>query len=58
MPISERRLNLRYITEHYEKLHEVRQERQTVTADKPMILKPATNTNGEIGYTSKVKSRK
>ena len=37
MPVNERRLNIRFINEHLEKLQEIRNERQTVTADKPLI---------------------
>jgi len=58
MPISERRLNLRFINEHLEKLQAIRQEQQTVTADKPLISKPNIKTKEETPtYTSKVKKR-
>ena len=58
MPISERRLNLRYITDHLEKLQEAREERQVVTADKPLISKPGIKPTAEgPTYTSKVKKR-
>jgi len=40
MPVNERRLNIRFINEHLEKLQEIQNERQTVTADKPLISKP------------------
>lgn len=58
MPVAERRLNIRFITEHLEKLQEIRKERQTVTADKPLISKPDIKPKVDIPtYTSKVKKR-
>lgn len=58
MPISERRLNLRYINEHLEKLQEIQKEQQTVTADKPLISKPNIKAKEETPtYTSKVKKK-
>jgi hypothetical protein len=58
MPISERRLNLRFINEHLEKLQEIRQEQQTVTADKPLISKPNIKAKEESPtYVSKVKKK-
>lgn len=58
MPISERRLNLKFINEHLEKLQEIRNEQQTVTADKPLITKPGVKPKEETPtYTSKVKKR-
>jgi hypothetical protein len=58
MPISERRLNLRFINEHLEKLQEIRQEQQIVTADKPLISKPNIKSEKETPtYTSKVKKK-
>jgi hypothetical protein len=58
MPISERRLNLRFINEHLEKLQEIRKEQQTVTADKPLISKPNIKAIEESPtYVSKVKKR-
>jgi len=59
MPISERRLNIKFITEHLEKLQEIRDQNQTVTADKPLISKPAISTQKQETptYTSKVKKR-
>ncbi len=58
MPISERRLNLRFINEHLEKMQEIRKEQQTVTADKPLISKPNIKSPVESPtYVSKVKKR-
>ena len=58
MPVAERRLNIRFINEHLEKLQELRNERQTVTAGKPLISKPDIKSNPEIPtYTSKVKKK-
>ena len=62
MPVSERRLNLRYIKEHLEQLKEAKEETQTVTANKPLVLKQPTVAEGEVSrkpsYTAKMKSRK
>ena len=58
MPVSERRLNLRFINEHLQKLQEIREEQQTVTADKPLISKPNIKPKEETPtYTSKVKKK-
>jgi hypothetical protein len=58
MPISERRLNLKFINEHLEKMQEIRNEQQTVTADKPLISKPNIKPKEEAPtYVSKVKKR-
>ena len=59
MPISERRLNIKFITEHLEKLQEAREQQQTVTANKPLISKPNVQTpvQAQATYTSKVKKR-
>ena len=58
MPIRERRLNIQFITEHLEKLQEIKNENQIVTADKPLISKPnIKTTNDTPTYTSKVKKR-
>ena len=58
MPIRERRLNIQFINEHLEKLQEIRNEKQTVTADKPLISKPNIKApNDSPTYTSKVKKR-
>ena len=58
MPVSERRLNLRFITEHLEKMQEIRNEQQIVTADKPKISKPNIKPKVETPtYVSKVKNR-
>jgi protoheme ferro-lyase len=58
MPIRERRLNIQFINEHLEKLQEIRNEKQTVTADKPLISKPNIKApNDNPTYTSKVKKR-
>lgn len=58
MPIRERRLNIKFINEHLEKLQEIRNEQQLVTADKPMVSKPNIQSpNNTPTYTSKVKKR-
>ena len=59
MPVGERRLNIKYINEHLQKMQEIQQERQLVTADKPMISKPDIKQMDDIKptYTSKVKKR-
>jgi len=58
MPIRERRLNIKFINEHLEKLQEIRSEQQMVTADKPLITKPNIKApNDTPTYTSKVKKR-
>lgn len=58
MPIRERRLNIKFINEHLEKLQEIRNEQQLVTADKPLITKPNIKApNDTPTYTSKVKKR-
>jgi hypothetical protein len=58
MLIRERRLNIKFINEHLEKLQEIRSEQQMVTADKPLITKPNIKApNDTPTYTSKVKRR-
>ena len=58
MPVSERRLNLRFINEHLQKLQEIRNEQQVVTADKPLITKPDIKPKTDNPtYVSKVKKR-
>ena len=58
MPVRERRLNIQFITDHLEKLQEIRQEQQLVTADKPLITKPGIKQQNDTPtYTSKVKKR-
>ena len=60
MPISERRLNLKFITEYIEKIREAREERQIVTADKPLISKPPAvhQSTDKPTYTTVAKSKK
>jgi len=58
MPVNERRLNIRFINEHLEKLQEIRNERQTVTADKPLISRPDIKAKTDPDtYVSKVKKK-
>lgn len=58
MPVSERRLNIKFITEHLEKLQEIQNERQIVTADKPLISKPDIKTPDQTPtYKTTVKKR-
>lgn len=58
MPIRERRLNIQFINEHLEKLQEIKNEQQIVTADKPLVTKPNIKApNDTPTYTSKVKKR-
>lgn len=58
MPVSERRLNIKFITEHLEKMQEIRNEQQTVTADKPLVSKPGIKTTDQLPtYSSTVKKR-
>lgn len=58
MPITERRLNIKFINEHLEKLQEIQNAQQIVTADKPLITKPDIKPKTETAtYTSKVKRR-
>lgn len=58
MPVNERRLNIRFINEHLEKLQEIRNERQTVTADKPLISRPDIKAKADPDtYVSKVKKK-
>ena len=58
MPVRERRLNIKFINEHLEKLQEIRNEQQMVTADKPLITKPNIKSSSDTPtYTSKVKKR-
>jgi hypothetical protein len=60
MPVNERRLNIKFINEHLQKLQEIQQENQTVTADKPLITKPNIKSQGDLQptYKSTVKSKK
>lgn len=62
MPISERKLNIRFINEHLDKVKEAREERETITADKPKISRPPSVKQNETvpkpTYTSTVKSKK
>lgn len=62
MPVSERRLNLRYIKEHLEQLQEAKEEAKTVTANKPLTHKQPTVVDSGVSskpsYTAKMKSRK
>lgn len=58
MPVRERRLNIQFINEHLEKLQQIKDEQQIVTADKPLISKPNIKSTTETPtYTSKVKKR-
>jgi hypothetical protein len=58
MPVNERRLNIKFINEHLEKLQEIRAEQQVVTADKPLITKPDIKSKAETPtYISKVKKK-
>lgn len=58
MPVSERRLNIKFITEHLEKLKEIRDEQQVVTADKPLISKPNISPRDQPPtYSTTVKKR-
>jgi hypothetical protein len=58
MPVGERRLNIKFINEHLQKLQEIRNEQQVVTADKPLISKPDIRSKSETPtYTSKVKKK-
>ena len=62
MPVSERKLNIRFINEHLEKVKEAREEREVITANKPKVSKPPAVKQSEVApkptYTSTVKSRK
>lgn len=63
MPVSERRLNIRFINDHLDKVKEAREENQVITANKPKISKPpAMASQGDKSqvptYTSTVKSKK
>ena len=63
MPVSERRLNIRYINDHLEKVKEAQQEREVITANKPKIQRPPAVAAQEskqptATYTSTVKSKK
>jgi len=63
MPVSERRLNINFISDHLDKVKEAREEREIITADKPMINKPpSVIKSGDKPptptYTSTVKSKK
>ena len=58
MPVTERRLNINYINEHLEKLREIRNEQQIVTANKPLVSKPGIKSKGEEPtYVTNVKKR-
>ena len=58
MPVRERRLNIKFINEHLEKLEEIRNEQQVVTANKPLVTKPDIKSpNSTPTYTSKVKKK-
>lgn len=58
MPINERRLNIRFINEHLEKIQEIQAQTQTVTADKPLVSKPGIKAKQDTStYTSTVKKR-
>lgn len=58
MPVAERRLNIKFITEHLKKLQEIQNEQQNVTADKPLISKPNIKPRDPAStYTSTVKKR-
>lgn len=60
MPVNERRLNIKFINEHLQKIQEIQQENQMVTADKPLITKPNIkgNPDSKPTYKSTVKSKK
>jgi len=60
MPINERRLNIKFINEHLQKIQEIQQEKQMVTADKPLITKPNIQSASDSAptYKSTVKSKK
>jgi len=63
MPISERRLNIKFINEHLDVVRAAKEQSQTVTANKPLIQKPGIqNRDGNMPpqptYTSKAKSKK
>ena len=56
MPIRERRLNIQFINEHLEKMQEIQNDKQVVTANKPLVTKPNIKSpNNTPTYTSKVK---
>lgn len=58
MPVGERRLNIKFITEHLKKLQEIQNEQQNVTADKPLISRPNIKARDKAStYTSTVKKR-
>lgn len=58
MPVGERRLNIKFINEHLQKLQEIRNEQQVVTADKPLISKPDIRSKSDTPtYISKVKKK-
>ncbi len=60
MPVNERRLNIKFINEHLQKIQEIQQENQMVTAEKPLITKPGikNNTDSKPTYKSTVKSKR
>lgn len=60
MPISERRLNIKFINEHLNKMQEAQEKNRMVTADKPLTAKPGIKPPVEQKptYTSTVKPRK
>jgi len=62
MPVRIRRYNIKKINEFLEMIEEKRNTQQTVTADKPLISKPALPTSVDKQFTptysSTVKSKK
>lgn len=62
MPVSERKLNIRFINEHLDLVKEAREDREIITADKPKISRPPSVKQNEVAlkptYTSTVKSKK
>ena len=60
MPVNERRLNIKFINEHLQKIQELQDDNKTVTADKPLITKPniKTDTDSQPTYKSTVKSKR
>jgi hypothetical protein len=60
MPVNERRLNIKFINEHLQKIQEIQEDNQMVTADKPLMSKPGIKTNNDSKptYKSTVKSKR
>ena len=60
MPVSERRLNIKFINEHLKKIQEIQNDNQMVTAEKPLITKPniKSSEDSQPTYKSTVKSKK